>query len=181
MSKLKNFSKKELNERIAGFKIEELSSVSLNNLDVVARLRAEYECVGCLANMSMLTKDIFAESMYNDIDKLNSLMFFKNLKINEFFEFTKIEKANKSKDVILLIQMNRNFIKRLKDDKEKGKDNAINSFTTFLVESISLWDYLRFKSHDNKKSKAKARCELHSNKDIIFSKWEYSWRKLPME
>jgi len=41
VSKLKNFSKKELNERIAGFKIEELSSVSLNNLDVVARLRAE--------------------------------------------------------------------------------------------------------------------------------------------
>jgi len=90
--------------------------------------------------MSMLTKDIFAESMYNDIDKLNSLMFFKNLKINEFFEFTKIEKTNKSKDVNLLIQMNRNFIKRLKDDREKGKDNAINSFTTFLVESISLWD-----------------------------------------
>jgi len=129
----------------------------------------------------MLTKDIFAESMYNDIDKLNSLMFFKNQKINEFFEFTKIEKTNKSKDVNLLIQMNRNFIKRLKDDREKGKDNAINSFTTFLVESISLWDYLRFKSHDNKKSKTKARCELHSNKDIIFSKWEYSWRKLPME
>jgi hypothetical protein len=103
------------------------------------------------------------------------------LKIKEFFEFTTVEKTNKSKDIVLLIRMNPNFIKRLKEDKENGKDGAINSFTTFLVESISLWDYLKFKSTDSKKSKAKARCELHSNKDISFNKWEYSWRKLPME
>lgn len=96
--------------------------------------------MGCLANMSMLVKDIFAEHLINDINKLNSSHYFKNLKIKEFFEFTTVEKTNKSKDIILLIRMNPAFIKRLKDDKENGKDCAINSFTTFLVESISLWD-----------------------------------------
>jgi len=60
--------------------------------------------------------------------------------LTEFFEFSKVDVNNKCKDIILLIRMNPNFIKRLKDDKEKGKDGAINSFTTFLVESISLWD-----------------------------------------
>jgi len=54
---LKKGDEKELIEKISNLKFETLSDIHIDVRDVVARLKADSDCVGCLAITNTLVKE----------------------------------------------------------------------------------------------------------------------------